>query len=66
MRKYVLDIAAAAFIFLAIFMIVAAAGMMDQGAEILICIKLIVGSMLAVVVAAGLAGLQSAIASQDL
>ena len=56
MRKFVLDMAAAAFMFLAILMIVAAAGMMDQGAEIMICIKLIVGSMLAVVVAAGLAG----------
>lgn len=56
MRKFVLDMAAAAFMFLAILMIVAAAGMMDKGAEIMICIKLIVGSMLAVVVAAGLAG----------
>lgn len=56
MRKFVLDMAAAAFMFLAILMIVAAAGMMDKGAEIMICIKLIVGSMLAVVVSAGLAG----------
>lgn len=60
MMNHVLNTVAAAFVFLAVLMIVAAAGMMDQGAEILICIKLIVGSMLAVVVAAGIAGLRRA------
>lgn len=51
--RAVLDITAAALIFLAIVMLMAAAGMMDKGAEINVCVKLIFGSILALIAGAG-------------
>lgn len=51
--RAVLDITAAALIFLAIVMLMAAAGMMDKGAEILTCLKLLTGSTLAFIAGAG-------------
>jgi len=56
MKHIVIDTMAAAFVFLAIVMIVAAAGMMDNGAEINVCVKLVFGSILAFVAGAGFAG----------
>lgn len=53
MKYIVIDTMAAAFVFLAIIMIVAAAGMMDNGAEILTCLKLLTGSVLALIAGAG-------------
>ena len=56
--RIVLNSMAALFVFLALVMIAAAAGMMDKGAEILICLKLVAGSLLAMVAAAGFADLR--------
>lgn len=53
MKHIVIDTMAAAFVFLAIIMIVAAAGMMDNGAEINVCLKLVFGSILALIAGAG-------------
>ena len=55
MMNYVLNTVAAAFVFLAVLMIVAAAGMMDLGASIIVCVKLVTGSILALTAAAGIA-----------
>ena len=55
MRHLVIDTMAAVFVFLAIVMIVAAAGMMDNGAEITVCVKLVFGSILALIAGAGFA-----------
>ena len=56
--RIILNCMAAALMFLALVMIAAAAGMMDRGAEILICLKLVAGSVLAMVAAAGFADLR--------
>lgn len=56
MRKYAVDMMAAAFMFLAILMIVAAAGMMDKGASVVVCIKLVAGSILSMIAGAGISG----------
>lgn len=56
--RIVLNSMTALFVFLALVMIAAAAGMMDKGAEILICLKLVAGSLLAMVAAAGFADLR--------
>ena len=55
MKHIVIDTMAAVFVFLAIVMIVAAAGMMDNGAEITVCVKLVFGSILALIAGAGFA-----------
>lgn len=49
-----INLTAAVFVFIAIVMIAAAAGMMDQGASIIVCVKLITGAVLALTTAAGI------------
>lgn len=55
MKSAVINFTAAVFVFLAIVMIAAAAEMMDQGASIMVCVKLVIGSMLALTAGAGIA-----------
>lgn len=54
MKNTMINIVSAAFIFLAIVMVAAAAGMMDLGASIIVCVKLVTGSILALTAAAGI------------
>ena len=54
MKHAVIDLTAAVFVFIAIVMIAAAAGMMDLGASIIVCVKLITGAVLALTAAAGI------------
>ena len=51
--RLLLNITEAVSCFAAIVMLMAAAGMMDQGAEILVCVKLVVCSILLMVAGAG-------------
>lgn len=55
MKNTVINLTAAVFVFIAIVMIAAAAGMMDQGASVIVCVKLVTGSILALTAAAGIA-----------
>ena len=55
MKTTMINLATAVFIFIAIVMIMAAAGMMDLGASIIVCVKLVTGSILALTAAAGIA-----------
>ncbi len=55
MKQVILNTVTACFVFLAILMLAGAAGMMDQGAEIFTCVKLVAGSILAFVAGAGFA-----------
>ena len=54
MKHAVINLTAAVFVFIAIVMVVAAAGMMDRGASVVVCVKLIAGSILALTAAAGI------------
>ena len=54
MKNTVINLTAAIFVFIAIVMVAAAAGMMDQGASVIVCVKLIAGSVLALTAAAGI------------
>lgn len=54
MKHIMINLAAAVFVFVAIVMVAAAAGMMDQGASVIVCVKLIAGSVLALTAAAGI------------
>lgn len=54
MKHAVINLTVAIFVFIAIVMIAAAAGMMDQGASIIVCVKLIIGAVLALTAAAGI------------
>ena len=58
MRQILLGAVAAVFTFLAFLMVAAAAGMMDTGAEILVCVKLIACAGLSMVAAAGFSDLR--------
>lgn len=55
MKNTMISIVSAVFVFLAIVMIAAAAEMMDQEASIMVCVKLMIGSMLALTAGAGIA-----------
>lgn len=57
MKKAILSALAAVLLFIAICMIAAASGMMDQGAGISVCVRLAAGSAAAFTAAAGFAGL---------
>ena len=54
MKNTVINLTAAIFVFIAIVMVAAGAGMMDQGASVIVCVKLIAGSVLALTAAAGI------------
>ena len=54
MKNAVINLTAAVFVFIAIVMVAAAAGMMDLGASIIVCVKLVTGSILALTAAAGI------------
>lgn len=54
MKNTVINLTAAIFVFIAIVTVAAAAGMMDQGASVIVCVKLIAGSVLALTAAAGI------------
>lgn len=54
MKNTVINLTAAIFVFIAIVMVAAAAGMMDQGASVIVCVKLVAGSVLALTAAAGI------------
>lgn len=56
MKNLVLNTLTAGFIFLAILMVAAAAGMMDQGASISVCVRLTAGGILAMIAGMGFAG----------
>lgn len=57
MKRIILSALAGALLFIAVCMIAAAAGMMDQDAAISVCVRLAAGSASALVAAGGFAGL---------
>lgn len=57
MKRNILSITAGAFFFIALVMVAMAAGMMDQGAGVSVCVRLAAGSASAFTAAAGFAGL---------